>query len=418
MLKAIKLRLYLDNPQTVYVSKLLGCSRFVYNNLLAYKSEEYKNGNKLTNTQLSKRLTELKKTEEHSFLNEVHSKVLQQSVLNLNAAFSNFFSKKSKYPTFKSRKDKQSCRFPIDAISKNSVHGNLITLTKSLQDIHFKCSRTDEKYLNKHKDKIRSATLTKTKSNKYFLSILIDRPHKVLETNLDTNLTVNEMIGIDLGIKTFATLSTSEVFEAPSLKKLEKQIKVLQQRFSKKQKSSNNKEKSRLKLAKKYEKLTNVRNNFLHSITSKIIRENQTIVLEDLNVSGMMKNHKLARSIQRLSLFEFRRQIEYKAKWYNRNVVFVNRFYPSSKTCSNCGHKKTELKLSERVYNCDNCNVSIDRDLNASFNILNEGKRILGLSSPEVKLVDCLNRNSDVFGELTSDRVKQEKECCSLNFTE
>jgi putative transposase len=226
------------------------------------------------------------------------------------------------------------------------------------------------------------------------------------------------MIGIDLGIKTFATLSTSEVFEAPSLKKLEKQIKVLQQRFSKKQKSSNNKEKSRLKLAKKYEKLTNVRNNFLHSITSKIIRENQTIVLEDLNVSGMMKNHKLARSIQRLSLFEFRRQIEYKAKWYNRNVVFVNRFYPSSKTCSNCGHKKTELKLSERVYNCDNCNVSIDRDLNASFNILNEGKRILGLSSPEVKLVDCLNRNSDVFGELTSDRVKQEKECCSLNFTE
>lgn len=398
MLKAIKLRIYPDVEQIVYINKLLGSCRFIYNCCLAYKIEKYnKEKYNVGFGELGKYLTELKKNNEYSWLKESHSKVLQQSLINLDVAYKSFFKNGNGFPKFKSKKDnKQSCRFPNDAIGK--ICGNRINIIRELKNIHFKCSISDEKYLNKYQKNIKSATLTKTKSNKYYLSILIE------DIRIKTLPKSNSIVGIDLGIKDFIVTSNGNVFENIKIKRNnEKKLKRLNQLLSRKQKNSKNRNKSRIRLAKFHEKLNNVKENYLHSIINQLLNENQVIVIENLNVSGMMKNHNLAKSIQELSLNKFNTILTYKCNWYGRGMIEIDRFYPSTKLCSNCGYKNVELTLDDRTWKCPNCGMNHDRDLNAAINIMKEGKRInnikIGLSSSESTPLDSSGYTLDELGK-------------------
>ena len=375
MLNAIKIRIYPDSVQKDFISKQLGCCRLIYNKLLDYKKTQYKEYKQNTSlSQLGKYLTNLKKQDEYLFLNDVYAMCLAQTMQDLLKAYDNFFKLHKGYPKFKSKKDtKQSCRFTnLIFRGKKKINGNRITLIKQLTNILFKCSRKEEIYLNHNEKYIHSVTLTKTSTEKYYLSILIDY-NIIQKEKLDT------VIGLDLGIKDFIVDSNGNRYENKHFyKNQEKKLKKLQRQLSKKQKGSNNRNKLKIKLAKVHEKISNQRNTYLHQITSKIVNENQIICIEDLNVKGMMSNHKLAKSIQELSLYEFRRQLEYKCKWYGRQLIVIDRFYPSSKTCHNCGHIYKDLKLSEREWICPHCGKLIDRDYNASLNILDNGlKQIL-----------------------------------------
>lgn len=375
MLKAIKIRIYPTAEQIDFINKQLGCCRFVYNNCLAFRKDSYQNEHVSINSSSAvKHITVLKKDNE--WLKDVHSKVLQQSVRDMNQAYDNFFKCHKGFPRFKSKHDnKQSCRFPKDAFI--GVRGNRIDLIKALKDIHFKCSRNDERYLNRNQDKVKSITLNKEPNGKFYLSVLIDKPLRQVPQS-------SSMVGLDLGIKDFAVTSDGQVIENFHFKKNEEsRLKRLQRQISKKIVGSKNREKARLRFAKLNEKIRNRKLNFLHDVTNHLIDENQVIVMEDLNVKGMVKNHKLAESISEVNWGEFRRILTYKAAWHGRQLVFIDRFYPSSKRCNHCGYIYKELTLKDRQWVCPECGSLIDRDYNAALNILEEGERIIGLSSPE-----------------------------------
>ena len=375
MLKAIKIRIYPSAEQVDFINKQLGCCRFVYNNCLAFRKDSYQNEHiSVSSSSAVKHITSLKKDNE--WLKHVHSKVLQQSVRDMNQAYDNFFKLHKGFPKFKSKHDnRQSCRFPKDAFI--GVRGNRIDLIKVLKDIHFKCSRNDERYLNRNQDKVKSITLSKEPNGKFYLSVLIDKPLRQVPQS-------SSMVGLDLGIKDFAVTSDGQVIENIHFKKNEEsRLKRLQRQISKKIVGSKNREKARLRFAKLNEKIRNRKLNFLHDVTNHLIDENQVIVMEDLNVKGMVKNHKLAESISEVNWGEFRRILTYKAAWHGRRLVFIDRFYPSSKRCNHCGYIYKELTLKDRQWVCPECGSLIDRDYNAALNILEEGERIIGLSSPE-----------------------------------
>ena len=375
MLKAIKIRIYPSAEQVDFINKQLGCCRFVYNNCLAFRKDSYQNEHiSVSSSSAVKHITVLKKDNE--WLKDVHSKVLQQSVRDMNQAYDNFFKRHKGFPKFKSKHDnRQSCRFPKDAFI--GVRGNRIDLIKVLKDIHFKCSRNDEHYLNRNQDKVKSITLSKEPNGKFYLSVLIDKPLRQVPQS-------SSMVGLDLGIKDFAVTSDGQVIENFHFKKNEEsRLKRLQRQISKKIVGSKNREKARLRFAKLNEKIRNKKLNFLHDVTNHLIDENQVIVMEDLNVKGMVKNHKLAESISEVNWGEFRRILAYKAAWHGRRLVFIDRFYPSSKRCNHCGYIYKELTLKDRQWVCPECGSLIDRDYNAALNILEEGERIIGLSSPE-----------------------------------
>lgn len=377
MLKSIKIQIYPNTVQKEFIAKQLGCCRLIYNKLLDYKKTQYEqNKQSVSLSQLGKYLTNLKKQDEYLFLNDVYSVCLQQSMQDLIKAYDNFFKLHKGYPKFKSKKDtKQSCRFSnvMFKYKCDKINGNRITLIKQLSNILFKCSRKDEIYLNHLQKYIQSITLIKSSSEKYYLSICIDY-NIIQKEKLDT------IIGLDLGIKDFIVDSNGNRYENKHFyKNQENKLKKLNKQLSRKQKGSNNRNKVRIKLAKVYEKIKNQRQNYLHQITSKLVNENQIICIEDLNVKGMMSNHKLAKSIQELSFYEFRRQLEYKCRWYGRQLIIIDRFYPSSKTCHNCGHIYKGLKLNEREWICPHCGKLIDRDYNASLNILDEGLKQINL---------------------------------------
>lgn len=375
MLKAIKIRIYPSAEQVDFINKQLGCCRFVYNNCLAFRKDSYQNEHiSVSSSEAVKHITVLKKDNE--WLKHVHSKVLQQSVRDMNQAYDNFFKLHRGFPKFKSKHDnRQSCRFPKDAFI--GVRGNRIDLIKVLKDIHFKCSRNDERYLNRNQDKVKSITLSKEPNGKFYLSVLIDKPLRQVPQS-------SSMVGLDLGIKDFAVTSDSQVIENFHFKKNEEsRLKRLQRQISKKIVGSKNREKARLRFAKLNEKIRNRKLNFLHDVTNHLIDENQVIVMEDLNVKGMVRNHKLAESISEVNWGEFRRILAYKAAWHGRQLVFIDRFYPSSKRCNHCGYIYKELTLKDRQWVCPECGSLIDRDYNAALNILEEGERIIGLSSPE-----------------------------------
>ena len=385
MLKAIKIKLYPNNEHLIYINQLIGTNRFIYNNCLNFKINQYKENKKSTN---------LKDTNNHvkslkndlTWIKDSHSKVIQQTLINLETAYKNFFKNNKGFPKFKSKKDKQSVRFPVDAII--GIQGNRINLIKKLYDIHFKCSRKDEIYLNKNQNKIKSATLSKTKTNEYYLSILIDGDLKILKKS------DNLISGIDLGIKDFIVTSEGQKYENLKFKSSNnKKLRKLQKDLSRKEKGSINREKARIKLAKLHEKINNRKEYYLHSVVNKLLGENQVIIIEDLNVKGMLKNHCLAGSIQELSLYRFKEILKYKASWYGREVFEISRWFPSSKLCSCCGYKNKELTLKDRKWICPSCGCILDRDLNAAINIRNEGIKSIkvGMSLPEFKLMETSN---------------------------
>ena len=376
MLRAVKIRLYPNKEQAIMINKLLGCYRVVYNQCLARKIKSYEE------TKTSENLStlgkffhhELLKDDNFIWLREQNTRVLKQAVIDMLSAYNNFFELHTGYPKFKSKRDnKQSCRFDIGAISKRNDYTTYHLSLANIRNVRFRCNDKYAQYLQKHHDNIRQATLTRLPCGEYYLSILVDGSltHKGLQ---DTD----KVVGIDLGVKDFVITSDGEIFNNLHFKKSQaNKIKRLQRQLSRKEKGSNNRNKARLKLAKAYKKINDRKQYYLHQVSNTLINENQVICMEDLNVKGMLRNHKLAESIQEMNFGEFRRMLEYKAKWYGRTVVYVDRFYPSSKTCHNCGYINKELKLSDRQWICPQCGGVIERDHNAALNILDEGLRII-----------------------------------------
>lgn len=377
MLRAIKVRLYPNKQQEQAINELLGCYRFVYNYMLALKQETYKsNKTNLGLCELSKYFFDtLRKDEKYTWLKKQNTQVMNQAIRQMLTAYDRFFKLHNGFPKFKSKKDKQTALFSFNAISKRNIFETKhITLVKSLKNIKFRCSDLYFKRLQTYKDKIRSATLTKTKSGNYFLSILVDVPQYEFVKFKKTN----KEIGIDLGVKDFVITSDGEVFENKHLfKKEELKLKRLQRQLSKKKKGSNNRNKQRLRIAKVFECITNKKEIYIHSVVNELLIYYDTIFMEDLNVRGMLKNHNLAKSIQEVGLYRFKSVLQNKALMNDKQVILIDRFYPSSKTCSCCGYKKKDLKLSDRFWVCPECNAKHDRDINASRNILVEGQRVL-----------------------------------------
>ena len=375
MLRAIKIRLYPNVTQATQINKLLGCYRVVYNQCLARKIKSYEE-NKISEnrTTLGHFIHhEILKDDNFLWLREQNTKVLKQAVIDMLDAYKRFFKQHTGYPKFKSKKDnKQSCRFELGAISKRNVYTDYKLSLANIKNVKFRCNEKYAQYLQKHKENIRQATLTKLPCGEYYLSVLVDGDltHKVKESH--------NIIGIDLGVKDFIITSDGEVFDNLHFKKSESnKIKRLQKQLSRKQNGSNNKNKARIKLAKIYKRITDKKQYYLHQVSNYLIDENQVICMEDLNVKGMLKNHKLASNIQEMSFYEFKRMLEYKANWYGRKLIFVDRFYPSSKTCNHCGYINKKLKLSDRQWVCPDCGKIIERDYNAALNIKDEGVRLI-----------------------------------------
>ena len=377
MLRAIKIRLYPNKEQELKLNKVLGCYRFVYNQMLALKQQEYNDNKKsLGLTDLSKYFHgTLLKDEQYAWLKEQNTKVMKQAIRQMLSAYDKFFKQHNGFPKFKSKKDKQSALFPLEAISKyNTFETRHISLTTPLKNIKFRCSDLYFSRLQKYNKNIRSATLSKTKSGNFFLSILIEMENTELEKFEHTN----EQVGIDLGVKDFVITSDGEVFENKHFfKKEEKQIKKLQRQLSKKVKGSNNRKKAQLKIAKLFERMTNKKEAYIHYVVNELLTYFDTVFMEDLNVKGMLRNHHLAKAISEVGFYKFKEILVNKALVNDKQIVFVDRFYPSSKTCSVCGYKKRDLRLSDREWVCPICGTKHDRDINAAMNILLEGQRIV-----------------------------------------
>ena len=350
MLKGLKYRLYPTNSQKELIAKHIGSSRFVYNLALETKNTAYLGSkHNFSPFDLIKQLPDLKK--ECEWLKEVNSQSLQQSIQNMDIAFKKFF-KGAGFPKFKSKhRGKQSFSIPQNVIVEN----NLLIIPKFKEGINIVLHR-------EIKGTIKSATISVTPTGKYFISILVDT-----NTEIPTKapITENATIGIDLGIKDFAVTSDGEVFENPkNLRKAQSKLKYVQRKYSK-----NKGKRTKQRLALLHEKVVNKRKDFLHKTSTKLIRENQTICLEDLAVSNMVKNHNLAQAISDVSWSTFVTMLEYKADWYGKNILRIGRFAPSSKTCSCCGTINKELTLKDREWTCGRCSTVLDRDVNASINI-------------------------------------------------
>lgn len=358
MIKAYKYRLRPNGEQRIFFEKSFDCARYVYNWALSKRIEAYQQRKeRLSCVDLCKMLTNLKKEEDKLWLNEVSAECLQQSIRNMDSAFTHFFREKKGFPKYKSKKnDRKSYKAILN------VHIDFETSRIKLPKIgwvKFSKNRTFE-------GKIGTVTVSKTATGKYYVSVLMDDGK---ELPGKPGIEYATTVGIDVGIKDFAVLSNGQVFENPKyLERAEIRLKTLQRRFSRKQKDSKRRERQRLQLAKAYEKMRNCRTNFIHQVTSRIVRENQTIIIEDLNVGGMLKNHNLSKHIASASWSEFFRQLQYKCEWYGKNLIKIGRFEPSSKMCT-CGYVNHDLKLSQREWTCPNCGQHNDRDLLAAINI-------------------------------------------------
>ena len=377
MLRAIKIRLYPNKEQEQTLNKTLGCYRFIYNHMLALKQEAYKRDKtNLGLCELSKYFHgTLLKDEQYAWLKEEHTNVMKQAIRQMLSAYNNFFKQHKGFPKFKSKKERQSALFPINAISKcNTFETRHITLTQPLKNLRFRCSDLYFSRLQKYSKNIKSATLSKSKSGKYFLSILVEME----DTELKKFEHTDKQVGIDLGVKDFVITSDGEVFENKHfLKNEEKKMKKLQRQLSKKKVGSNNRKKAQIRIAKLFERMTNKKEAYIHYVVNELLSSFDTIFMEDLNVQGMLRNHYLAKAIQEVGFFSFKQVLVNKALVNDKQVVFIDRFYPSSKTCSKCGYKKEDLTLNDREWTCPNCGTKHNRDINAAVNILLEGKRML-----------------------------------------
>lgn len=363
MKKGIRFRLYPNKEQENLITQTLGCCRLVYNKGLAMRKEAYKNGKKIGYNKTSAMLTELKGTEEFAFLNNVDSISLQQSLRDLDRAYTNFFQKRAGYPKFKSKHNNFQSYRTVNQNNKIRIVGNRIKLPK-LGYVKIKQSM--------EVGKINNVTIEKLATGKYFAVLNVDFEPKPI-------INGGGLIGIDVGIKDFYSDSNGNTVSNP--KYLEKSMRKLireQRRLSRKQKGSANCNKQRIKVATVHEKIFNQRNDFLQKQSTILVRENQTICIEDLRVKNMLRNHKLAKHIASASWSKFFDMLSYKALWYGSTLVKVPTMYPSSQTCSCCGYKNPLVKnLAVREWECPNCHSLHNRDTNASLNILNKGLQML-----------------------------------------
>ena len=362
--KAYKFRLYPTREQEEFLCHSFGATRWVYNYFLNYRDTKFKKeGIKLNYFDMKKMFPLLKKQEETSWLKEINSQSLQCALLNLESAYIKFFKGLSKFPKFQKKDDKQSFEIP----QHWKLNGNIIKIPKLKTPLKFVKHRNIE-------GKICSITISKTKTNKYFISFCCEIENKCKQTS-------GSEVGIDLGIKDLIICSDGTKYENHKFQKRNlKKLQSLQRHLSRKKKGSKRREKEKLKIARLHEKITNSREDLYHKISNDLTNKHSLICLESLNVKGMMKNHHIAGLIQDCSWNDLVSKIEYKAKWKGVTVVKINQFYPSSKTCSVCNWKKNDLKLKDREWTCPNCGTHHDRDLNAAINILAWGKRMNTLS--------------------------------------
>lgn len=370
--RAYKFRLYPTMEQQILINKTFGCCRYVYNHYLDKSIKDYESSGKSnTYNENNRDLTKLKK--ETDWLREVDSWALQNSLRDLDTAYKNFFRrvKKGQKPGFPKFKRKACFAQSYRTTKSNpttdniSVRNEKIKLPK-LGLVKFKQDR-------EIKGRIVNATISRNSSGKYFVSLCC------LDSEVEYLMPTNSTIGIDVGLKEFAVFSDGTVISNPKyLRKSEKRLKRLQRRFSKKQKGGKNQLKARLKLARQHEKVSNQRKDFLHKISTDIVKNHDIICCEDLNVKGMMKNHKMSKSTADVSWSEFYRQLTYKSDWYGRQFIQINRFYPSSQLCHVCGYRNKDVKdLKIREWTCPTCKTHHDRDENAAKNIEAEGLRML-----------------------------------------
>ena len=361
MNKAFKYRIYPDKSQKELLSRTFGCIRVIWNaNVESFNSYDKDKNHK------PKIITKSDLIIDKPWLNEVSASAIQQKIRDFQEAYKQFFSKTRKKkinrPSFKKKSGNQSYRLPSQ---KFSLGNNRIRLEK-IGWVKMSIDRTIPE-----DSKILSCTISRNCCGQYFVSILID-------TIIPCKNKTGKSVGIDLGLKSFATLSDGVVIDnIKFFREKQSEIIKIQKHLSRKKKGSNRYKKNRLRIARLHNKVANKRNDFLHNVTTLLVNNYDVICIEDLNVSGMLSNHKLAKAISDTSFSMFRSMLEYKCKWYGKKLVVIDRFFPSSKMCSQCGWKKENLTLSDRVFKCENCGIEIDRDLNASINIERMGVDIL-----------------------------------------
>lgn len=362
--RAYRFRFYPTPEQEQNLARTFGCARFAYNHMLRIRTDAwYKEQKRVGYHETSALLTELKKQPETIWLNEVSSVPVQQSLRHLQTAFGNFFAKRTKYPTFKSKHDKQAAEYTSSAFKWD---GKTLKLAKMDAPLNIRWSRTLPKAA-----KLTTATVSKDAAGRYFVSMLCD-------DTVQAKPEVAGKIGIDLGLTHFAILSSGEKIAAPNtFRKNEAKLAKLQRRLAKKQKGSANRFKAKRKVARLHAKTADTRRDFLHKLSTRLVNENQVIAIESLAVSNMQKNHCLAKSISDAGWSEFVRQLEYKSLWYGRTLVGIDRWYPSSKRCSDCGHTVPKMPLNVREWVCPECGSIHDRDHNASKNVLAAGLAVL-----------------------------------------
>ena len=360
--KSYRFRFYPTKEQEEQLSQAFGCSRFVYNRFLKVKTDAYyANKEKIGYTQISKMMTDLKQEEEFKWLNDVSSVTLQQSLRDLDKAFTNFFQKRAKYPTFKKRNSKQSVRYSKAGFT---FKDDVLKIAKNEKPLSVKWSR-------KMNGDPSSVTVSKDCSGRYFVSFQAEEEIKELRKRKSS-------IGIDVGIKDICVTSKGKKYKSPKyLEKYQDKLAKKQRLLAKKVKGSKNRAKAKLEVAKVHAKISDCRNDFNQKLTTKLINENQVIAVESLNVKKMMENKHLSKMIADSSWGEIFRMLKYKAEWYGRNLIEIDRWFPSSKRCNHCGYINNKLKLFQRSWECPDCKCKIDRDINAAKNILAVGTTVL-----------------------------------------
>ncbi len=357
---AYQYRWYPTDEQKQNLARTFGCARFVYNWALRLRTDAYYQEQKrIYYDETSAMLTQLKQQPEYSWLNEVSCVPTQQALRHLDKAFRNFFEGRAHYPTFKSRHGEQAAEYTTSAFKWDGIHLRLAKMDAPLDIVW---SRPLPKGC-----KPTTVTVTKDTAGRYFVSILVEEDVKPLPV-------VNKQVGLDLGLLSMVILSTGEQVGNPQFfRKDEKKLAKASRRLAKKKKGSKNRAKARLKVARHHAKIADRRRDYQHKLSTRIVHENQVICVESLSVKNMLQNHCLAKSISDVGWGEFVRQLEYKAQWYGRTLVKIDKWYPSSKRCSHCGHVLQTLSLDERFWLCPECHTFHDRDINAAKNVLAAG---------------------------------------------
>lgn len=360
MRRAYKYRFYPTVEQEALLRRTVGCCRFVYNKALALRQDAWtQRQEKMSGYDLMKRITEWKKDPDTLWLSEVSNVPLQQSVNNLEVAYQNFFAKRAKYPTFKKKGAGGSCRFTICGfrIKDGAVW---LAKTKEPLDIHWSRPLPDNA-------PPKQCTVRLTASGEWYISFLCDVEVEKLPP-------ITKAVGLDMGLSALVTTSDGEKVTNPkNFRRYQRKLATMQRHLARKQNGSKRRERTKLKAARIHDKISETRKDQLHKLTTRLVRENQTIVVEDLSVRNMLKNHRLAGSISDAGWRQLRGMLEYKCNWYGRELKVVDRWFPSSKTCHCCGHVETKMPLSVRAWTCSKCGAEHDRDVNAAKNILSAG---------------------------------------------